>query len=249
MTPTTLPAAAAANIIRPGDILHVRTHTPLSWAIRRSVHSWGCHDALVVFKDNRLQIGDASPMKCHCTPLETWQARFDKKACEFFVCRPVSAGGRVPPLDDLQGHMAAQWWLANVQGKPYDFGAYPRLFAKAILGDLCQRAAGWKWAWYCTESCRDAWLAGAGVDIYGKTNPTPRTTEKRILSGTMEIVWNPMPNFTLTSQKSVVSSQKSEVSIQNLEFPPSDFCLLNPDSSLPPSDSCLLNPDSCPTPA
>jgi hypothetical protein len=95
--------------------------------------------------------------------------------------------------------MAAYWWLNNVKGKPYDFGAYPRLFAKAILGDLCQRAAGWEWAWYCTESCRDAWRNGAGVDPWQKNNPTPRTTEKRIISGNLKIVWNPMPNFSLTT--------------------------------------------------
>jgi hypothetical protein len=190
----TLPAAAAADIIRPGDILHVRTHTPLSWAIRRSVHSWGTHDALVVRDNGDLCIGDAAPMKCHCTPLADYQRRFEAGKVQFFVCRPI-----LPDTDDIHGMMASYWWLQNVKGTPYDFGAYPRLFAKAILGDICQRAAGWEWAWYCTESCRDAWRSGAGVDPYQKNNPTPRTTEKRIESGALQIVWNPIPNFSLTT--------------------------------------------------
>jgi hypothetical protein len=39
-------------------------------------------------------------------------------------------------------------------------------------------------------------------------------------------------------------SQKSEARRQHL--PPSESCLLTPDSCSPPSESCLLTPDSCP---
>jgi hypothetical protein len=263
-SPLSLPAAAAAGIIRPGDILHARTFTPLAWGIRRCVHSWGTHDALVVRDNGELCIGDAAPMKCHCTPLADYQRRFEAGKVQFFVCRPVVrsqksvvSSQKTPPSDScllnpdscpphsescildsdssVSGMLAAYWWLQNVKGKKYDFAAYPRLFLKSIFGDICQAAAGWEWAWYCTESCRDAWRNGAGIDPYQKNNPTPRTTEKRIESGALQIVYNPMPDFSLTSAKytsqaSVVSSQKSVVSSQNVELPPSESCLLNPDS-------------------
>lgn len=238
---SSLVAAAKADLIRPGDILHARTYTPLAWAIRRSVGSWGCHDALVVRDNGELCIGDASPMKARCTPLADYDRRAAAGKVKFFVCRPANSRQKTEDsrqnegtgtsgptsdsciltpdfssVDDIHGMLAAYWWLQNVNGKPYDFGAYPRLFTKAILGDICQRAAGWEWAWYCTESCRDAWRNGAGIDPYTKNNPTPRTTEKRILSGALQIVWNPMPDFSLTSgkytrQESGVRCQESEV--------------------------------------
>jgi hypothetical protein len=196
----TLVAAAAAGIIRPGDILHARTFTPLAWAIRRCVGSWGTHDALVVRDNGVLCIGDAAPMKCHCTPLETYQRRLEAGKVQFFVCRPVAVFLPDNQLE-ISGMMAAYWWIENVKGKKYDFAAYPRLFLKSIFGDICQAAAGWQWAWYCTESCRDAWRNGAGVDPWQKNNPTPRTTEKRIESGALQIVYSPMPDVSLTSAK------------------------------------------------
>lgn len=180
---------------RPGDILHVRTKSPLGWAIRRAIGSWGCHDAIIVPPYYELAAGDATIPKAVCTPLAHYWQRILRGKCKAVLLRPAD-------IAPDQGRQAAQWWLQNVQGKPYDIAAYPRLLAKAIVGDLCPWPAGWEWAWYCTESCRDAYLHACGLDLWGKNNPTPRTTEKRYAEGKFIIVWSTLalstPAFSLT---------------------------------------------------
>jgi hypothetical protein len=195
LNPPDLRSAVAAGLIWPGDILHVRSLTILGWAIRRAIGSWGNHDAILLFQDGRIVVGDATWPKCRCTPLEDYQRRFDRGTAQYFVLRPTAALHKA-----VSGHIAAVWWQQNVRRKWYDLGAYPRLIAKAIVGDLCQWPAGWEWAWYCTEGCRGAWQA-AGLDPWAKTNPTPRTTEKRTLAGDFTCVWSPLSDFPLTTPK------------------------------------------------
>jgi hypothetical protein len=206
MTTNTLVQAAESNLIRSGDILHVRNRSSVGRAIRRAVGSWGNHDALIV-RDcptllasqlvsecpalaSQLAAGDASWPRARITPLAEYDRRIASGKTQVIVLRPVGATA-------IQGSLAAAWWISNVNGKPYDIAAFPRLILKSIVGDRCQWPAGWEWAWYCTESCRDAWRNGAACDPWAKNNPTPRTTEKRAAAGSLSAVWSsvvpPMP--------------------------------------------------------
>jgi hypothetical protein len=87
---------------------------------------------------------------------------------------------------------AAAWWMAHVQNSPYDWMAFPRLLLKAIFGDWFPKAAGKEWANWCTEGWANAWKHGAGIDVWGKTNPTPGTTDKRLEAGRFEDVTREM---------------------------------------------------------
>jgi hypothetical protein len=189
VAPASLSAAAAANLIRSGDILHVRNDHFIGRAIRRAIGSWGNHNAIFARPDNQLCIGESTWPRSQCTDLATYDARIASGHTQAIVLRPTGVYPAIGGATAMQGSLAAAWWLRNAQGRPYDLGAYPRLLLKSIFGDICQRAAGWQWAWYCTESCRDAWLNGPAIDPWQKTNPTPRTTEKRLASGAFQLIW------------------------------------------------------------
>ena len=186
LSSATLQLAASANLIQSGDILHVRNAHFIGRAIRRAIGSLGNHNAIFVRPENTLCIGESTWPRSRCTDLSDYDARIATGATQAIVLRPTGA-------TLAQGSLAAAWWLRNAQGRPYDLGAYPRLLLKSVLGDICQRAAGWQWAWYCTESCRDAWLNGPAIDPWQKTNPTPRTTEKRLASGAFQLIWSSIP--------------------------------------------------------
>jgi hypothetical protein len=67
----------------------------------------------------------------------------------------------------------------NELGKPYDYGAYPRLLFKAIIGDWIDTVAGWKWADWCTEGVHRAYMANEpSTDLFQTANPTPLTLEQ-----------------------------------------------------------------------
>jgi hypothetical protein len=187
-SPSTLTAAASSGLIRSGDILHVRSTGFIPRCIRRAVHSWGNHDALLVRPEMDLCAGDSVFPRACCTPLSDYDSRISTGDTFVMVLRPANA-------TTVAGSLAAAWWIRNIQGRPYDIGAYPRLLLKSLIGDLCQWPAGWEWAWYCTEGCRDAWRNGSGLDPWQKTNPTPRTTEKRLLAENFTTVWSSPPDI------------------------------------------------------
>lgn len=159
--------------LRAGDIIHTRDQTFLGRRIQRALGSWGNHDALVVWDHDRLAIGESVPPRAKITPLSEFERRLNTGRYALTFFRPVNA------TDDM-GARAAIWWIHNIYRKPYDWGAYPRLLIKSLVGDWIKSAAGWEWAWYCTEGVAAAWLFGAGVDVFRKKNPTPKTTEKRM---------------------------------------------------------------------
>lgn len=197
----TLDSAAVARVIRCGDILHARSHNAIGWAIRRALGSWGCHDAILVRNEEQeLCVGESVWPKAVCTPLAEFDRRIAEKKADVVILRPVT-----PRRDEeIIGSMAAAKWMADICGKPYDLGAYPRLLLKSIVGDRCPWPVGWEWAWYCTESCRDAWRNGPHIDPWQKDSPTPKTTEKRTIAGAFRVVWTSeplLPDFTLTTAK------------------------------------------------
>jgi hypothetical protein len=176
------------STLLPGDILHKRSHTLLGWTIRTAISSWGNHDALVL---PGFYVGDAQGGPAVKTHIHEYEREIARGACEVRVYRPINA---TPAL----GMAAANWWEAKVLGKPYDYMAYPRLIAKALTFDLLPWPVGWQWAWYCTEGCRDAWAA-TGLDPWHKNNPTPGTTEKRVIEGrlvdvTDQVMWARRPD-------------------------------------------------------
>ena len=78
------------------------------------------------------------------------------------------------------GRAAEEWWMDNVNGTRYDFLAYPRLMWKAYVGDWWGKAAGLEWNYWCSEGVRSAYAKTCpAMDVWGKSNPTPKTTEKR----------------------------------------------------------------------
>lgn len=169
------------NELREGDIIHVRRPGSfIGRMIRRAVKSWGNHDALAVMFCGHWYVGDAVHPQAQLTPLKELAGELAAGGLEVRVYRPWN-GTRD------QGEAAAAWWIKNACGAWYDWGAYPRLLLKALVGDWLPWAAGWKWAWYCTESVRLAWVQATqcealprGVDFWRNNNPTPRTTEKRV---------------------------------------------------------------------
>jgi hypothetical protein len=181
--PASLSGAASSEIIRSGDILHVRNKGFIGRAIRRAIGSWGNHDGIFVRPENNLCVGESTWPRGRFVDLAEYDRLIASRHTQAIVIRPSCASA-------MHGSLAAAWWIRNAQGRPYDLGAYPRLLLKSILGDRCPWPAGWNWAWYCTESCRDAWRNGPNLDPWAKTNPTPRTTEKRLADGAFTLIWS-----------------------------------------------------------
>ena len=161
---------------RAGDILHTATTSILSRTIMRVLGSVGSHDALVMA--GGIGVGESVPLRARITP---W-ADYEKNMLAGKVRVSVL---RCPYISGLDGAEITWIWKRDIEGTPYDFGAFPRLFLKSIFGDICEKAAGWEWANWCTEGIRHAYITGTGnmCDPWGKTNPTPRTTEKAMLDG------------------------------------------------------------------
>jgi hypothetical protein len=163
-----------------GDIFHARSYGFWGRAIRHVLGSWGNHDAPVLEYNGRLVIGDSHPGGSVLTPLEDYQQRLDNGEIELRVYR-------VQHVTFAERHWASAWWIDNVLGSHYDYLAYGRLILKRIFGDVWKRAAGWRWAWWCTEGTRDMWIKPKQItreiDPWKKSNPTPLTTEHRVIDG------------------------------------------------------------------
>ena len=165
--------------LRNGMILHARTRTTFGWLIRRVLKSWGSHDALLWHgPSGGWWVCDAMPPVARLTPLHEWEQRVLDGQAELRFYWPAGAKA-------MDGGVAAKWWVQRVTNSPYDRCAFPRLLLKALFMDVWERQAGKEWSWYCTEGVRGAWQY-AGFDVWGKNNPTPGTTEKRVESGALE---------------------------------------------------------------
>lgn len=147
----------------------------------KRVKVFGTHDAICVYKCGVKGFGEmlASARRGVWTPVTEYQRKivYGEAVCRYLW--PIGA-------TEEQGTLAAARWSKH-EGKMYDFPAFFRLLVKAYALDLQdwpwpfswlgKWQAGSRWMWYCTESVNDCWKDL--VDVYGKTNPTPLTTEHR----------------------------------------------------------------------
>ena len=160
--------------LHPGLVIHARTKSALGWLIRRSVRSWGNHDAIVVRRrDYSLGIGDAEPPAANVKTVDWYNTQILIGKYQVKVMEPIDT-----PV--LKQELAANWWMDNVRNSAYDYAAFPRLLLKALFGDWFPKAAGLQWANWCTEGVHHAYLRGPKKDIWRNNSPTPRTTEKRV---------------------------------------------------------------------
>lgn len=172
-----------ADVLRPGLILNMSTRTLMGRLIRSALRrGWDGrqkdipnHDAMIVEYGGKLWVGESKPMRASLTEISEYERRLD--VGKIYNLRVLAVANATRE----QERGAADWWMSYVMGKPYDFMAFPRLLWKANVGDWCDAAAGWEWAWYCTEGDRDSYRHGAGLYPWGKRNPTPLTTFKRTL--------------------------------------------------------------------
>ena len=181
--------------LRPGLIWHHRVHESFMCATIRTVLSirtpyplpcWGCHDGIVLRRGPfEAQIGDSRPFRARPTPLSRYNHMIREGKLSVRIYEVVGAYG-------LHERRAAKWWAEEVRGTIYDFGAFPLLFTKALLGDWLPTVAGWEWANWCTEGVMFAYLKGAGLDPWNKRNCTPFTTEKREAQGKLRDVTDRM---------------------------------------------------------
>jgi len=174
--------------LREGLILHTRTPRFVGRSIRRVLQRgypagvvWGNHDALIVGAHDSalLGVGESVPWRARVTSLEWYEEAMERGEVE---CRVYAVTGAT--RDQECG--ASDYYLEHVVGTWYDFAALPRLAIKSLLMDVWRKAAGWEWAWYCTEGVQTAYQA-VGLTPWGKRNATPLTTEKRV-SATLEDV-------------------------------------------------------------
>jgi len=186
-----------SEIAQPGMILNMSTTTAIGGLIRMALgkryieinggldikHNCPNHDGIVVPYRGNLYVGDAVYPRCKLTPIEDYDKEIQQGS--IYNLRVL----RVRVATTKQHELAAEWWLKNVLGTPYDWYAFPKLLTKALIGDLFECVAGMRWAWYCTEGVRDAFASEkVGVKFYEKYHPTPLTTYKRMLDGKLDYI-------------------------------------------------------------
>ncbi len=162
--------------LQPADILHC---WGVTWASR--LIEWGLndgsHDALAIPFERDWYAGDALPPRCTLTSLDQYETEMNAE-------RPlIVAVYRVPEAAAWQRADAAQWWVSNVLGRPYDFSPYFKIILKKLGSPFSAKIANWQWADWCTEGGADAWKFGGGIDVWRKKWPTPLTTQKRVEQG------------------------------------------------------------------
>jgi len=160
--------------LKEGMVLHARTQTTFGKLIRKCLpKAWGNHDGIFIYMYDQWWVGESVPMDARLTPIETYESWVTAGECEVRVYDIVSAS----PLDR---ELAVEYWVTHILGTLYDFLAFPRLILKAIFGSISNKEVGWEWAHWCTEGDAFAWDKGTKLTVWGKANPTPYTTEKRL---------------------------------------------------------------------
>jgi len=179
--PRVNPLAMGARI---GDIVHTRGLGVYAKGIRRCLpDAWGNHDGTLVYHGNGWGVAEALLSGFRVTP---WEEYLDQceRGMEMAFLRPIG----LPPAVAIQ----VQYWALEMAARRtrYNLGGILRIWwqiaTRANLGEGRQ-----EWDWYCTQAVRQQHIwAGSGPrwDVWAKELPTPYTTEKRIVEGTLDIV-------------------------------------------------------------
>jgi hypothetical protein len=167
---------------RPGDVAHVRSSTLFAWAIRRALHeTWGNHDGIVVYRDERWGVAEALPTGYVVTPWGEYMRSITKGRVGVAFLRPVGCPEHISHVVMMNALELAD---AKVR---YDWRAIAEIWAQTVL----KASIPWQreWAWYCTEAVRACYCsAGTEWDVWRKELPTPYTTEKRHQEGALALV-------------------------------------------------------------
>lgn len=156
----------------PGDVICRQSDGLFDWAVRRATGGKWSHDAL--YLGNGL-VGDALwNGGARATAITEWEAFMRDGKCKALVIRAIG-------ITEAQGREAADWWMENVCGRSYDFGAIAKLGWGALWGRHDWGKLGVESSWYCTESVEAA-LHDAGVKPWWPKvkGMTPGTTYKRL---------------------------------------------------------------------
>lgn len=131
------------------------------------------HDAIIVPQRGHLCIGDAlMGRECQLTVPFEWEQGCRKRGHKLIVLRPANA-----TADD--GERAAEAWLGEVWGTPYDRVAIYRLLLKRIFGDWLPGQVGLDTHFFCTEGVARAYKRATGYPTPWSprtANETPGTT-------------------------------------------------------------------------
>jgi len=161
-------------------MLNIRRRREKRKGVTGLTECWGNHDALLIRWRGQWWVGDAEPPVANMRSIQEYETDIAAGKIEVRWLWPNGA-------EKADGERAALYWVDQIKNRPYDYMAYFRLIAKCIFGDWIKRAAGWKWAFFCTEGVRESWMKSTHLDPWtGNQTPTPYTTEKRVESGQIE---------------------------------------------------------------
>lgn len=146
---------------------------------------WGNHDGRLIRYRGSLNwfCGESlAKLGAVRTPIEEIERQMNAGTLE---CRVYEVVG----MTNEQGDEVCQDWIDYIEGKPYDYWAYPRLITKALLMNweewpwpfsyFGKKAAGSKWDDWCTESANDAGrIRPPRITIIYSDNPIPLHVEE-----------------------------------------------------------------------
>jgi len=172
----------------PGATIHCNCRKSVLGQLGKWVlKSWGTHDAMVLHVPGiGTVVGNVAPLFARYVSIAEFEKILEEVDAEVRVLIPTG-------YRQEDGMKASLSWIRDVQGRMYDFMAYPRLFIKGITKNIfvekfhwkwAEKPAGWTWAFWCTEGNAQAWNSKPLFhDIWKSKNPTPLTTEHREADG------------------------------------------------------------------
>jgi len=172
----------------PGLILAGRNElTDYAEAIRITLGCWSNHNALSIM-DPTLGwcFGEATPPHSRLTTLEEYEELMNKEGYKVRLWK-------VKDVDDDSRAFASEYFRTHLLGVPY-----PRRHSMAKLAIFrFVNNLPWKLHMrgrFCTELVQEAWTQASKIKVNDpyrkpngkmKKNPTPRTTENRLIAGVL----------------------------------------------------------------
>jgi hypothetical protein len=169
-----------------GDVLHVRSSGPYGWAIRTTLRSWGNHDGLAVYHEDRWYVAEALLRDGYTlTPWSEYEHRVERGKAAVVVLRHPTA---TPAQRAAICAMARGLAMANPR---YDYRAIFWIAYNLVMRTAHVRNR--QHQWYCTEANRDLYRA-VGLGVWGDDLPTPGTTANRERAGLLQYIGELTPD-------------------------------------------------------